>query len=205
MGARKTLIGCPVCTNDADQVTDSMADQKAKIFGYGSLINKKSLQASLPNVQEIAPAYIKGFRREFNYPELVGWKSHNLDLAGIPFCAINVSTVDDDSQKVNGVIFEIQRNDLAALRRRELDYELVETEAFDFQSGKEIGTCSVFVSDKCDGTYKFDEPAQERYLQVCLDGAKELGAVFYQEFLATTYIKGTALGHMSELVKVTKR
>lgn len=170
-----------------------MRDQNdtVTIFGYGSLMSHYSLRVTAPDAKGIKPAYIKGFRREFSKWTPQGWHTHNLDLAGIPYCSVDVVT--DSGKQVNGVVFETSPEGLAALKEREDGYELVSTQAYDFTTGEQLGECFTFSSNKCDGVYERGNPAQERYMKLCLDAAKEYGGEFYEQFLATTYIDNRPL------------
>ncbi len=170
------------------------------IFGYGSLMDDESLRATVPNAQNVKPAYIKGFRREFNKLDPIGWKSSNLDLAGIPMCAVDVASFKDN-ERVNGVTFTFEPDYVAELKRREVGYELIETAAYDFHTDEATGLCFVFSCNSNDGEYLFGNPAQERYLEVCLRAAKEFGDDFYREFLATTYIGDKTLEQVPGLIK----
>jgi cation transport regulator ChaC len=154
----------------------------------------------VPNAANLRPAYIKGFRREFSLFDPEGWTTTNLDLTGIPFCAVDV-IADSAGGLVNGVIFEVSQEYTAALRRREQEYALIPTTVYDFKNDRELGGCYVFSANKRNGRYLSGEPAQERYLKVCLEGAKEYGNKFYEQFLATTYIGGKTLNEIPELDK----
>lgn len=133
-----------------------------------------------------------GFRREFSKWDPEGWKSMYPELAGVPFCAVDVIP-DTEDAPVNGVTFSVDADYLPALKRREIGYKLLKTPAFDFETGKSLGECFVFSSNLRDGTYAFEEPAQERYTKLCLDAAREHGEDFYRQFLRTTYIDGKPL------------
>ncbi len=169
------------------------------VFGYGSLISGHSLQATVPDAKHIKPAYIKGFRRDFSVWDPEGWTETEQDVAGIPFCALDVTK--GSGKNVNGVVFEMGQDNFIALKRREQEYELLETTAFDFVSHKPIGLCLFFSANKKTGRYVFNEPAQERYMAVMLDAARKLGDNFYNQFLATTYINGTAIINMPEFLQ----
>lgn len=88
-----------------------------------------------------------------------------------------------------------------ALKRREQQYALLQTLAFDFTDDALLGDCFVFSANKQSGRYVFDEPAQERYVKIMLDGAREYGEKFYRELLSTTHLNGKSLEEMSALVK----
>lgn len=163
-------------------------DRVKLIFGYGSLLQPASLRATVPSAKNLRPVYIKGVRREFTLWDVVGWTETNLDLAGIPFCAVDVHPVSDDKSHVNGITFEVSEEELPALLKREEGYKLIETTAYDFHTDKPVGPCMVFSANIHTGEYDFNSAAQKRYLDVCLEGAKLYGEKFYDMFCNTTYI-----------------
>jgi|ERR1035438_8215648 cation transport regulator ChaC len=158
------------------------------VFGYGSLLSLESLRASVPNAKHLLPAYVKGFRRDFSLLDSEGWVSTNLDVAGVPFCAVDVHESENGEDVVNGVVFGVDGPDLPALLKRERDYELIETIAYGFHTDEPLGSCFVFAAGKHNGQYDFHSEAQARYLEICLDGARDHGDAFYETFLRTTYI-----------------
>lgn len=158
-------------------------------FGYGSLINSKSLQASVPSAKP-RPAYIKGFRRCFNLWNPAGFTTTNLDVTGIPFCALDVSKLEDGGTRVNGVAFELDNASFEAMQVREAEYKLIITTCYDYNSDESLGECFVYSAGKNNGVFDQENEAQQRYLQICLDGAKEYGDTFYQEFVRNTFING---------------
>ena len=172
---------------------------KMVIFGFGSLINLESLKTTVPDVYDIHPAYIKGFRRDFSLWDPVGWTETNLDLSGEAFCALDVKADSDPKSRVNGIIFRMGERNYDRLIEREEGYKLVKTVAYDFESDEEIGECFVFSANKNDGAYDFNNEAQKRYLDICLTSAREYGEQFYQEFLHSTLIDGRRLNEIPEL------
>ena len=163
------------------------------IFGYGSLLSPESLRATIPNAKHLRPAYVRGFKRDFSLLDSEGWVSSNLDVAGTPFCAVDMHESENGEGNVNGVVFDVGGVDLSPLMERERDYELIETMAYDFHTGDPIGLCLAFLAGKRNGEYDFGSEAQERYLQVCLAGAREHGEEFCEAFLRTTHIGGVPL------------
>jgi hypothetical protein len=163
------------------------------------LINTQSLLGTASDATDIRPCYVKGFRREFNLWNPRGWTRTNLELKGIPYCAVDISKVSDPEAKVNGVIFTVHSDDLVQLIEREYAYKLVGAAAYDFETGESIGECSLFSACKNDGKYTLSEPAQAKYLEVCMEGAKQYGEAFYKEFLRTTYIGDKRLSEMPEI------
>jgi cation transport regulator ChaC len=169
------------------------------IFGYGSLLNLDSLKATIADPGEIKAAYIRGFRRDFSLWDKQGFTDTNPAVANIPHCALDVQK-GNATAEVNGVCFAVNEDQFAKLLEREHDYELVKTMAYDFHTNEPIGACAFFSAHKHNGTYDFDNKAQQRYLEICLEGAKEFGAAFYQTFLDTTYLGTTKLSELPELL-----
>ncbi len=177
-----------------------MSMSKLLVFGYGSLMSKESLRATVPDVSDIRPAYIEGFVRDFSLWDPEGFTETNRDIRGIPFCAVDVKQAEGKSH-VNGIVFSVDETYFKALRRREQEYALVSTTAYNFESGKPLGECKVFSANKNNGNYDFGSIAQGRYLQVCLEGAAEYGKKFYAQFLETTYINNQTLGSVLKDLK----
>lgn len=163
------------------------------LFGFGSLINVDSLKATAPDATNIRPAHIKGFVRDFSLWDDVGWTQTNLDLAGIPFCALDIRPTKKSNALVNGIAFEVSPSGFIKLKEREQQYKAVQTLAYDHETNEPIGECWVFIAGKNNGKYVKDSEAQTRYLETCLAGAKTLGDEFYEEFLRTTYIGNKSL------------
>lgn len=152
----------------------------------------------MPDVKEIRPAYIKGLKREFSLWDPLGFTETNLDVAGEPFCALDIHLSTDKNQQVNGVCFEVSERYFENLLIREQEYELIQTEGFDFFTDKTLGTVFAFSANKRNGHYYDSSKAQQRYLEVCLQGAKDFGEDFYEEFLASTLLDGEPLSAFLE-------
>lgn len=173
--------------------------KRTLIFGYGSLIIPESLRATVPYATNVHPVYVRGFKRDFSLWDPTGWTATNLDLAGIPFCALDVHKIEDKGARVNGITFEVGESQMPALLRREELYALIETTAYDFYTDKPLGNCFVFSANKHNGKYDFSSPAQQRYVQECSESAKAYGNAFHKEFLENTYIGDRPLSKVPEL------
>lgn len=172
------------------------------IFGFGSLLDPESLAATVPDAYDVLPTYITGFRRGFSFWDSDGWTESNLELAGEAFCAVDAEVSSDPRSKVNGIIFRMGETSYAKLLQREEGYQLVKTKVYSFESGKLLGECLLFSSNKNNGVYNFESEAQKRYLEICLRGASKYGKDFYQEFLNTTFISGQCLKEIGALAKI---
>ena len=178
-----------------------LSDMASKIiFGYGSLINLEDLKATASDAFDIRPCYIRGFIRDFSVLDPVGFSESNLDVGGLPYCALDVRPSPDKAVRVNGVIFRTNEGDFKRLVQREQNYNLIKTIAYDFHTNEPLGDCVLFSANKNNGNFDFKSEVQMRYLQICLKGARQYGDAFYQEFLGTTYIDAQSLINMSELL-----
>lgn len=174
---------------------------KTLVFGYGSLISLDSIRATAPGVSSLRPVYIKGFRRDFSLHDPEGYTVTNQDLAGIPFCSLDVQPCDDPAARVNGVVFAVSNeHDLQALLHREQEYKTPKAAVYDFETDEPLGSGIVFSSGKNNGKYDSRNPAQVRYLENCLAGAKYFGEKFYEEFTRTTYIGKKSLAEIPNLI-----
>lgn len=145
------------------------------IFGYGSLLLESSLRRTCPNAQIIEIYSIKGYKRVCN----VECETH---------CAKNIEFCEDSINSfVNGVIFKIiNEEELNQLLIREEGYEIIQIthptlEVYTF-SAKENLKDRIYTTQR-----------QREYLQTCINGAKEKGEEFYNQFLQTTFVDGILL------------
>ncbi len=172
------------------------------VFGYGSLINSSSLWSTVPNAFDLKPAFIKGYMRDFSVHASLGFTDTNLDMPVIPFCALGIKKAAKNKDIVNGIVFDLNKNDLEKLKHREIDYSLEITTAYDFfNPWKSIGKVYVFISNNNSGIFDINSKVQKRYLDICLSGAKEYGENFYDTFINTTYLNNQKL---SDFIKITK-
>lgn len=103
------------------------------VFGYGSLLNARSLCSTLPDVGvgDCVPAHLRGFVRTFDvaFPNDGSQPDKAFVDAGgarppvVLFA--NLSRAGSEAL-VNGVLIPVRPTGLAALRRRELRYEAVD-------------------------------------------------------------------------------
>lgn len=159
-----------------------------QIFWFGSLMSLSSIKASAPGVSEVTPAYVRWFIRDFSIwcPE---WFTATFpDIKWIWFCALDIKRSVRDSNLVNGVIFQVSDEEFEEIKIREQEYDIISSSCFDFVSHENIWECFFFSANKNNGKYNHGCKAQETYLKVCLDGAKEQGDDFYEQFLKTTYL-----------------
>ena len=84
---------------------------KLCVFGYGSLMNEKSLKKTLPGASLPRWAKLKGYRRAFN-------------KQGRNYLYLNI--VPDSKKHIRGVLIQGNEQELAALKEREKGYHLID-------------------------------------------------------------------------------
>lgn len=82
------------------------------VFGFGSLMNKASLQQTLPGKKITSWAALKGYRRAFNKAGRKGYRYLNLK--------------PNPTYNVKGVLIRVTEHELEGLKRREEGYNLVD-------------------------------------------------------------------------------
>ena len=153
---------------------------KILIFGYGSLINNKSLKKTLPKAEIIDTGILRGYKRVF------GTKSTNrLTKNNRSISVLNIEK--NPKYYLNGVIIEINENDQKDLGERESAYERKELKVIT-DKNQELNALVFIDNSGITLPYLKDEPIQKNYLNVCLKGAKSHGEKFHKEFLETTFI-----------------
>src|SRR5262249_27873324 len=101
-------------------------ESKILLFGYGSLINKESAKRNVKPqaVESMQPAVAFGVKRVFNYQakktDHWGNNQNRKEKA-----MLNLIPAWDLKSSVNGVMMEIDAEDLASLITREKGYDLV--------------------------------------------------------------------------------
>ncbi|MDO8663642.1 MAG: gamma-glutamylcyclotransferase family protein [Candidatus Wildermuthbacteria bacterium] len=83
------------------------------VFGYGSLMNKESLQSTLPGKKIYGWAVLRDWRRKFNKP-------------GLDHKYLNLVPADGNVQQTEGVLIEVTPEELAILKKREGGYKIVD-------------------------------------------------------------------------------
>ena len=139
------------------------------IFGYGSLMNSKSLAKTSRIARIVGRVELEHYQRKANamseaYPEV----------------AMNI--VPRPGKSITGVLIEFPLADLSALQRRETGYEMVDVSAYVAPS--QANTVHTFVAPD-QSTYDGKMIHQE-YLDVCLGGVPEEDR---EQWLAETIIE----------------
>jgi cation transport regulator ChaC len=196
------------------------------MFGYGSLMNPKSLLGTAPFATDIKPCVIKGYERGFTVWDQEGYSKKwildnpelfagNLELADLPFCALNLYPSSKPDALVTGITFRVGEDGYKELLKREPEYEVDQTTAYEFspELGK-IGLCHLFASDTVTGSFAFNPPnslPQKKYLEIFLNAARVHDEIlrndnpghkdeFLQATLETTFIGDKSLRKFPKLL-----
>ena len=170
---------------------------KNYIFGYGSLIENESRTRTTKNAIKVYPAYVVGYKR--------GWFAR-VNVPGLTTTFLGCIKSESLNNKVNGVIYEIHKNDLPDLDRRENNYTRVEIRHSDI---KLLANLNLNLNDKVfvylnegisdDNMLQYlpnkDFPIVQSYVDICINGcieieetypqAKEVG--YIEMFISETY------------------
>lgn len=146
-----------------------------RIFGYGSLISRRSLGGTLADADRtFTPAVVKGYRRVFNYKEE---RDRDPDMLNL---------VKDGRAHVNGVVFEVTEEELAKLKAREDVYNFEPVIAHDFETGKKIGECLASVDPYINIDHDGNLP-DKAYFLMCRQAAYAVSKAFGKMWDETTY------------------
>jgi hypothetical protein len=126
------------------------------IFGYGSLLNPKSVWKTAPQAKVLGWATLRGYQRKTN-----------AICERFPDVAMNI--VENDKMSIEGILLEINEDDMPAVLDRETGYEMVEVT--DQINPDTDSTVYTFVAP--DVHHCSDKKMCKDYLDICLDGVPE--------------------------------
>jgi hypothetical protein len=186
------LVGSAAHAQTADFWGTRLPDQPTQfIFGYGSLINTPSRNATAGKPVAAIPVRISA---AFGYVR--SWS----DRARSGFTALGLRRPFDGeaTMTINGVIYPVVGNDISAFDEREKGYMRVEVpraliEPVSWQALPAQGTVWVYVP-KAEGKAPGEGlpvpdarfPLVESYIDVVIEGGLEYGPEFAREIIETT-------------------
>jgi len=163
-----------------------------KIFGYGSLLNIKSLKETVPSARDVIPSKINGYVRIFNMPS----PYRRSEIDGKPCSVLNIKK---SKGILNGICFNMDEEDLKILSIREKGYDLIDVEAEDVYGVIHMAkTFKATKNKKCDFIY--ESKKQKEYLEMCFNGCKAIGKEFLKEFMETTFIGEKKIIELQEIL-----
>jgi cation transport regulator ChaC len=161
------------------------------IFGYGSLINSASRNAT---VGKMIPAIPVRVSAAFGYIRAWGDRSSS----GFTALGLRKPGENEKASTINGVLYPVEAGDMTKYDLREQNYGRVEVprddiEAVSWQQLPATGRIWVYVPLKAEGQSGVGPPAAsaefpllESYIDVVVEGALEYGETFAHELLETT-------------------
>lgn len=180
------------------EIFKHFSSDKALLFGYGSLMNKDSAARSIKKeaVKSMQPAIAFGVKRIFNYKvsDASSWGAKDKKERAM----LNLSQTLNISSMANGVVFEVDAEDLTKLVNREVGYDLVPIlvaswdDMMSRNSHIEIHIAYTFVAanELRDNTsyISTDYYPVMGYLHAVQDAAKNYGPEFAEFWNKTTYL-----------------
>ena len=156
------------------------------IIGYGSLLKKTSLNRTLPQVEKIEPVTLHNYLRSWNANENV--------TATLSTTYLGIQRKMDS--RMNAIIFEIEKEFLSTLDKREFLYERVKVDYKDiefFSSSFDIDSIDevwIYITKEPHAPSK-KSPIIQSYVDTCLSGAFEIEEKFKivdfaKDFILTT-------------------
>ena len=156
------------------------------VFGYGSLINMRDNKLLfLKNKRKICPIMVSGLKRSFN-----------VSSTGGKYKVLGVKESTDKNKQCNGILIEItDSEELAKLIKREKNYTprqlTPERLSFPYKKYLSLNNTDQVICFYPQTKYilKKKEAAEikirPKYLQICLEGARDFGEDFLNDFTET--------------------
>ncbi len=180
------------------QLLEHFPDGKVPIFGYGSLINKVSAGRSVKPeaLDTMRPVIAFGAKRLFGYNARASERWGVLDPK--ERAMLNIVPSWNLTDRVNGVVLEVDAEDLASLVEREVGYDLVPILVATWNDDHEADPVL-----NLEVAYTFSASSELRdnvlytatqfypvrgYLKAVRDGAAEFGETFARFWEATTFL-----------------
>jgi cation transport regulator ChaC len=163
---------------------------KNYVFGYGSLINLKSLSRTIKreaSIDNIIPVKLHSFKRKWNLKEQVYSSELNTTIN-----AIFLNIEKDNNSWTNGVIFEVTNDELKFLNNRERKYKHINiAQHIEFYSGNNLDSSRVitYIADKSEylqNYYSDNSYVMENYIKIVNQGCMDLGLSFNDDYKQTT-------------------
>ena len=163
------------------------------LIAYGSLINAESASLTLARQGPRRPILMFGAQRRFNYVIPFDNPRYGSPNDARESAALNVLVTGDVEHHFNGLLLNIELDDIEATRQREIGYDLVPLPSMfmdDPDALPFVAWTLVCPPISADGVRRVDETLLPHriYYKVCRDGSASLGDEFLQTWLDTTYL-----------------
>ena len=156
---------------------NKIKEQKISLFGYGSLMNPESAAKTLKYRPKPISTVIKGLERAYNATQPVYYE-HLKEYKNTAFLDVQ----PNPKNVINGVILEINHNDLARLIIREKNYQLSRIET------QEKITFYTFMTPQEHHPHNYENPVVSQYYIDIVEHKLEqiYGVEFLQTYKKTT-------------------
>ncbi len=177
------------------------------VFGYGSLVDPRSLARTIDRLAEIGvdafQADLAGFGRRWNYGTLAVGESVDEPGREWRIVALGLEAAADES--VNGLIARVDDDDLAALDRRERNYDRVDvTAAMTIAVDIDVGAVVTYVP-RAEPVERFEQARADgtaaiskRYWDLVDNAFAALGPGQQERYRATTPDAGIPVVELHE-------
>lgn len=156
------------------------------MIGYGSLLNKKSLNRTLPNIKRIEPIHLKNFSRSWN----------TSTITNISFSSTFLGIEKSYKKKINCIIFQLEESYLSILDKREFLYKRIKVDLDDIEF-----TSNTFNIGPNDSVWTYitknpikpskNSPIAQSYVDTCITGTLEIEEEFKLKNFTNDFIKST--------------
>lgn len=173
-------------------------DGKLSFVGYGSLLNTGSASRTLSKeiIRSRKPIIVFGAKRVFNYSMGSAVSNYGLPENPKETAALNIHLTGSLHDYFNGILIKLPIDEIAALRKRELDYDLEPVVYTDWEIVKGDKrpvdvAYALTCHEKLEGsTSRVDRSLypHRKYFDVCKKGAGEFGSIFLKQWLDTTFL-----------------
>ena len=181
---------------DLEQQLRKRGEKSTKIFSYGSLMAAESAERtfSKETMRTRKPAIAFGIKRVFNrdvpiLPESRWGEPNHPEARGM----LNVIYADEDTDFVNGVVFDVQVADLVEMAKREVGYDLIPVKCMNWEKILKVDHKEDYIAYTFHArteTEYTDENIFPRpgYYELSRDASKQYGTLFYLLWLKTTFL-----------------
>lgn len=146
---------------------------KYKFVGYGSLLSHRSFHPSEKDAKILGLVIVKGYKRIFDISE----GGRNSDVLNV---------VRSRGVEFNGILFEVDEQELKRLSEREDWYNFEEAECYDFEKKKKIGK-ALICADHYILIDKRKELPDKKYFILCREAAYQVSLRFGKFWDETTF------------------
>lgn len=155
----------------------------AYVFGYGSLINLKSLSNALKREvtkEDVKTAFLENYKRAWTLKELIYFE----DINEAKYARF-LDLVQEKDRKVNGILFGVSEDEFKNLKIREKNYHMNDVSNL-ILPRQEIRVYTVFAKEEflVDSSDGIVVPG--KYVEMVESACKYLGNDFYTDYLNST-------------------